>query len=102
MHGIETALKQCHLEAANLEAMIEFIQEKGLIEEVDLVSCDTVDTYMSESSFERGYASYENFKEAGGNVSRISVYRGDEAQKVLDPSLCCSSDSLPKANEADF
>lgn len=82
-HGVETALKQCHLEAANLEALIEFIREKGLEEEVDLVTCDTVDTYMAEASWEWGFRSYENFKNAGGNVSKIKTYCGDEAKKVL-------------------
>jgi hypothetical protein len=65
-----------------LEATIKFIQEKGLAEEVDLVTCNTVDTYMSESSWARGYKSYGNFKNAGGNVSKIEVYRGDEAKTV--------------------
>jgi len=82
-HGIETALKQCHLEAENLAAMIEFIQEKGLAEEIDLVVCNTVDTYMSEGSFEKGFRSYENFKKAGGNVATIEVHRDKEAREVL-------------------
>ena len=63
--------------------MIDFIKDKGLAEEVDLVECNTVDTYMTEASFRRGYKSYANFKNAGGNVSTIKVYRDDEAKKVI-------------------
>ena len=66
---------------------MSFIQEKGLAEEVDLVACNTVDTYMSEASFARGYKSYANFKRAGGEISRIEVYRGDEAKAVHLSSL---------------
>jgi hypothetical protein len=62
--------------------MIEFIGMIDLEDEVDLVTCDTVDTYMSEGSWEWGYKSYQNFKNAGGNVSKIKIYRGDEAKKV--------------------
>jgi hypothetical protein len=100
-HGEQIALQQCHLEAANLEATIEFIREKGLEEEVDLVTCDTVDTYMSDGAWEWGFKSYENFKNAGGNVSKIKVHRGDEAKKVQysqsfnAPSLSVLSSSKP-------
>jgi hypothetical protein len=65
-----------------LEATIEFIQSHGLEEEVDLVTCETVDTYMTEGAWEWGLKSYQNFKTAGGNVSKIKVHSGNEAKKV--------------------
>ena len=70
------------MESANLEAMVEFIQMHKLEEEVDLVTCDTVDTYMTEGAWEWGFKSYENFKNAGGNVSKIKVHFNDEVKKV--------------------
>ena len=70
------------MEASNLEATVDFIRKHKLGEEVDLVTCDTADTYMSEPAWERGFKSYNNFRKAGGNVSNIKVYRGDDAKKV--------------------
>jgi hypothetical protein len=62
--------------------MVEFIREHGLVQEVDLVTCDTADVYMSEGAWQHQLKSFQEFKEAGGNVSRIRVHRGEEAQKV--------------------
>lgn len=70
------------MESANLEATVEFIQMHKLEEEVDLVTCDTVDTYMTEGAWEWGFKSYENFKNAGGDVSKIKIHSDDEAKKV--------------------
>jgi hypothetical protein len=70
------------MESTNLEATVEFIQMHKLEDEVDLVTCDTVDTYMTEGAWEWGFKSYENFKNAGGDVSNIKVHSGDEAKKV--------------------
>jgi hypothetical protein len=70
------------LEAANLTATIDFIRQHDLAKEIDLVACNTVDTYMSKVAWDRGYKSYCNFKNAGGNVENISVYEEAEAKKV--------------------
>lgn len=65
--------------------MIEFIQENNLEQAVDLMTCDTVDTYMSEKTWEWGLRSVRNFEAAGGNMSRIKIHEGEEAKKVRYP-----------------
>jgi len=72
-------VKQCHFEAANLAAMIAFIHQHNLANEVDLVTCETVDVYMSEFMWRKQLAA---FKEVGGDVSKVRVHHGDDAKTV--------------------
>jgi hypothetical protein len=62
--------------------MVEFVKEYDLVDEVDLVECETSDVYMSERRWSLAVKSLEEFKDAGGNVENIRVYHGVEARKV--------------------
>ena len=70
-----------------MKEMIEFIRKHKLEEEVDLVTCDTVDTCMTEGAWAWVFQSYENFKNAGGNVSKLKIHQGDDAKKVFSNPL---------------
>lgn len=80
--GPELAVKQCHFEAANLAATVEFIRELDLVEEVGLVTCSTMDVYMSEAVWENQLKSFAAFQAAGGDTSKIQKLDKEEAREV--------------------
>jgi len=77
-------VKQCHFEAANLNATVAFIRENNLVDEVDLVTCETADVYMSKKKWETQLKSLAEFRAAGGDTSKVRVHEGDDARKVGD------------------
>ncbi|KAG7421074.1 putative oxidoreductase OrdL [Fusarium oxysporum f. sp. rapae] len=98
LHGTDVAKAQCEFEAVNYRETAKFIQENNLAEEVDLVQYRSADVYLTPESWKTGLASYNGFKESGGNVSEIHVLSKAEAEKSLRVKNCYGAITFPAAS----
>ncbi|KAF4335256.1 gamma-glutamylputrescine oxidoreductase [Fusarium beomiforme] len=98
LHGSEVAKAQCEFEAVNYRETARYIQESNLAEEVDLVQYRSADVYLTPEAWEAGMASYNGFKEFGGNVSEIKVLDKAEAEQSLRIKDCFGAITFPAAS----
>ncbi|KXH66313.1 hypothetical protein CSAL01_06816, partial [Colletotrichum salicis] len=98
LHGPKVAVAQCTFEAANHRETLSFIRENGLGEEIDLVEYRSADVYLTENTWKAGLASYNGFKEAGGDVSEITVLSKAEAEETLRITSCFGAITFPASS----
>ncbi|KAF4502179.1 Gamma-glutamylputrescine oxidoreductase [Fusarium agapanthi] len=98
LHGTDVAKAQCEFEAVNYQETAKFIQESNLAAEVDLVQYRSADVYLTPESWKTGLASYNGFKEAGGDVSDIHVLSKAEAEESLRVKVCYGAITFPAAS----
>ncbi|KAL2877900.1 hypothetical protein SGCOL_006850 [Colletotrichum sp. CLE4] len=98
LHGSNVAVAQCTFEAANHQETTSFIRENGLEEEIELVEYRSADVYLTENTWKAGLASYNGFKEAGGDVSEITVLSKAEAEETLRITSCFGAITFPASS----
>ncbi|KAK1641022.1 FAD dependent oxidoreductase-domain-containing protein [Colletotrichum phormii] len=72
--------------------------ENGLEDEIDLVEYRSADVYLTENTWKAGLASYNGFKEAGGDVSEITVLSKAEAEETLRITSCYGAITFPASS----
>ncbi|KAH6957812.1 FAD dependent oxidoreductase [Ilyonectria sp. MPI-CAGE-AT-0026] len=77
-HGSEMAKMLCRYELENMKESAQFIIDHGLDDAVDLVKTHAVDIFMDEKAWEDAQHSLKLYREAGGDLSEITVH--DQAQ----------------------
>ncbi|KAI3544489.1 hypothetical protein CSPX01_05614 [Colletotrichum filicis] len=98
LHGPEVAVAQCTFEAVNHCETLAYIRENGLDDEIDLVEYRSADVYLTENTWKAGLASYNGFKEAGGDVSEITVLSKAEAEETLRITSCFGAITFPASS----
>ncbi|KAI3586814.1 FAD dependent oxidoreductase, partial [Fusarium oxysporum f. sp. albedinis] len=98
LHGTDVAKAQCEFEAVNYQETAKFIQENNLAAEVDLVQYRSADVYLTPESWKTGLASYNGFKESGGDVSDINVLSKAEVEESLRVKGCYGAITFPAAS----
>ncbi|KAF4773926.1 hypothetical protein HER10_EVM0006669 [Colletotrichum scovillei] len=98
LHGPEVAVAQCAFEAVNHRETLAYIRENGLDDEIDLVEYRSADVYLTENTWKAGLASYNGFKEAGGDVSEITVLSKAEAEERLRITSCFGAITFPASS----
>ncbi|OHE94329.1 hypothetical protein CORC01_10376 [Colletotrichum orchidophilum] len=98
LHGPKVAVAQCTFEATNHRETLAYIRENGLEKEINLVEYRSADVYLTENTWKAGLESYNGFKEAGGDVSEITVLSKAEAEQTLRITSCFGAITFPASS----
>ncbi|KAI8202773.1 putative oxidoreductase OrdL [Colletotrichum sp. SAR 10_76] len=79
LHGEEQALKVIANERAVFHAIDEFVREHGV--QCDFNPTTTFDVCLTQEFVEHNAQSLKEYREAGGDVSHIKFYTGEEARE---------------------
>ncbi|KAF5528426.1 putative oxidoreductase OrdL [Colletotrichum aenigma] len=79
LHGEEQALKVIANERAVFHAIDEFVKEHGV--QCDFNPTTTFDVCLTQEFVEHNAQSLKEYREAGGDVSHIKFYTGEEARE---------------------
>lgn len=80
MHGADQALKIIANERLVFEKVDEFVKEHGV--QCDFNPATTFDVCLTQEFADFNAKSFKEYKEAGGDVSHIKFYEGEEARRV--------------------
>ncbi|KAI6093021.1 FAD dependent oxidoreductase [Hypoxylon rubiginosum] len=80
VHGADQALKIIANERLVFEKVDEFVKEHGV--QCDFNPATTFDVCLTQEFADFNAKSFKEYKEAGGDVSHIKFYEGEEARRV--------------------
>lgn len=80
LHGKEQALKVIANERLVFQKIDEFVKTHGV--QCDFNPTTTFDVCMTQEFADFNAQSFKEYQEAGGDVSHIKFYEGEEAKKV--------------------
>ncbi|KAI1370339.1 FAD dependent oxidoreductase [Hypoxylon crocopeplum] len=80
LHGSDQALKIIANERTVFEKIKEFVDKHGV--QCDFNPTTTFDVCMTQDFADFNAKSFKEYQEAGGDVSHIKFYEGEEAQRV--------------------
>lgn len=93
IHGTEQALKIIANERSVYQRIDEFVKKHNV--PCDFNPATTFDVCLTQEFADFNARSYQEFKDAGGDVSYISVFEGDEAREKTGISQCVTAYQWP-------